>query len=151
MKKYSSEWWQSLPPERVGKETELIVEALFKKWNARQDVAWHRLPDSKAGRSYIKAQPADHVYRCGKYAGFLEVKADKHPTRLPAAWLTQLPTLHKWSLAGSTDIVLIHHYLTGEWRAIFAEELDTGVTSWNLDSYPTYPTAEAALISTGVF
>ena len=128
MKKFSPEWWQSLPPEKVGRETELIVEALFKKWNARQDVAYHRMPDAKAARGRLAAQPGDFIYRCGKYAGFLEVKALKAPSRLPAARLTQLPTLHKWSLAGSMDIVLIHHYLAGEWRAIFAEELDTGVT-----------------------
>ena len=151
MKKFSPGWWQSLPPERVGRETELIVEALFKKWNARQDVAYHRMPDAHAARGRLKAQPADYVYRCGKYAGFLEVKAVKHATRLPAARLTQLPTLHKWSLAGSTDIVLIHHHTTGEWRAIYAAELPTDVTSWDLSGHPTFPTAEAALISTGVF
>ena len=29
MKKYSKEWWQSLKPEVVGKETERLVDSLL--------------------------------------------------------------------------------------------------------------------------
>lgn len=151
MKKYSQEWWASLPPERTGKETEKLVEALFTDWNANVKFAWGRLPDSKSARAYLKAQPADYMYRCGPCAGFVEVKALKHEYRLPAERVSQLQTLHKWSLAGSADVVLVHHYMIGNWRAVRAEELVTGAPSWDLRQYPTYDSAEAALLSTGYF
>jgi hypothetical protein len=42
MKKYSKEWWQSLKPEVVGKETEQLVESLLDQENTRRaDFAWH--------------------------------------------------------------------------------------------------------------
>lgn len=82
MKKYSTEWWQTLPPEKVGKETEKLVEALFTEWNASQRFVWHRLPDAKSARAYLKAQPADFAYRHGPCAGFVEVKALKAEFRL---------------------------------------------------------------------
>lgn len=47
-KKYSIEWWQELKPEKVGKETELLVESVLKKLNGQQHFAWHRLPDARA-------------------------------------------------------------------------------------------------------
>lgn len=151
MKKYSNEWWQSLPPEKVGKETERLVEGLFAKWNEKQSFAWHRLPDSKSARNFLKAQPADYIYRSGSSAGFLEVKALKHPFRLPAARLSQLPVIKKWNLAGAQNIVLVFHYMENVWRAVLPSQLPFGVPSWDLSGLPTYPTAEDALLSTGYF
>ena len=52
-KKYSKEWWQSLPPEKAGKETEKLVESLFTEWNKWQSFAWHRLPDARTTSSCI--------------------------------------------------------------------------------------------------
>ena len=150
-KKYSTEWWNDLAPEKVGKETEKLVEALFNKWNERINFAWHRLPDAKAGRGFIKAQPADYMYRCGSYSGFIEVKALKHAFRLPAARLTQHPTLNKWGLAGSSNVVLVHHYLQGVWRAINVVDLPFGVTSWDLSGFEEHASAEEALLSLGFF
>jgi hypothetical protein len=150
-KKYTVEWWCSLPPERVGKETELIVEGIFTEMNKKQSFAWHRLPDAKSSRGFVKAQPSDYMYRKHHLAGFVEVKALKHEYRLPAPRLTQLPTLLKWSMAGSFDYVLIHHYTTGLWRIMEAQELDTGVPSWDLRKFDTFSSAKQALLSTGVF
>ena len=149
MKNRTPEWWASLPPERVGKETEAIIEALFKEMNNRQDFAWHRMPDAKAARGRIKAQPADYIYRHGTHSGFLEVKALKHPYRLPAERVTQLPTLLKWELAGSSDAVLVHHYMQGLWRVVFPNELTLGVPSWDLSNHHGFASAEDALRSTG--
>ena len=149
MKKHSPEWWASIPPEKVGDATEKLVEALFKQWNQRQSFAWHRLPDAKAARGRMAAQPADYIYRSNDMSGFIEVKALKHPYRLPAARVSQLPTLLKWSLAGNADIVLVHHYMEGIWRAISPKFLKTDVPSWDLSPFPTHTTAEAALLSTG--
>ncbi len=151
MKKYDPTWWASLPPERVGKETENLVEAVFKEWHKEQHFAWHRLPDTKASRGMVKAQPADFLWRSDRVSGFLEVKALKHPYRLPTARLTQFPILKKWTMAGSKDIVLVHHYMQGLWTACFVQELDFGVPSWDLRDFPSCQTAERALMGTGMF
>ena len=151
MKKYSIEWWQSLPPEKVGKETEAMVEKLFKEWNGRSDFAWHRLPDAKAARGVLKAQPADYIYRFRSCAGFLEVKALKHEYRLPADRLTQLPTLNKWSMAGSFDLVLVHHYMIGAWRIVSPSMLAPGAPSWDLSRLTTHASAAEALAASGCF
>lgn len=151
MKKFSPEWWSSLAPEKVGKETEKLVESLFKEWNNKQSFAWGRLPDSHSARNFLAAQPADYIYRSGAYAGFIEVKALKHSFRLPTARLTQLATLKKWSLAGGHNLVLVHHYLEGNWRILWLSGLDASLTSWDLSTVPTYPTAEDALVATGYF
>lgn len=151
MKKYSLAWWQNLRPEKVGDETEKLVESLFKVWNQRLKFAWHRMPDAKAGRGRIPAQPADYLYRNGAFSGFIEVKALKHAYRLPSDRVTQLPTLHKWGIAGNMNFVLVHHYMEGTWRVMLSSQLEFGVPSWDLRHYPTYPTAEAALLSTGCF
>ena len=151
MKKYSPEWWQSLPPEKSGKETEKLVESLFTEWNQRQSFAWHRLPDSKSARAFLKAQPADYLYRSGQFSGFIEVKALKHPYRLSTDRVTQLATLKKWSLAGSQNLILVHHYMEGVWRVLYPGGLDASVPSWDLRNVETYPDAESALLSTRYF
>ena len=151
IKKFSQEWWASLPPERVGKETEKLVEDMFVKMNSSQRFAYHRLPDAKAARGMLKAQPADFSYRNGNHAGYIEVKALKHPYRLPFDRLSQLPILKKWSLAGSDDIILIHHYMIGLWRVALPQELSGNVTSWDLSKHQGYDSAVDALQSTGWF
>ena len=84
MKKYSIEWWKSLTGPQIGNEAEAMVEDVLKKWNSKVKFAWARLPDTKAARmNIIQAQPADYIYRCGSYAGFIEVKAVAHTYRLP--------------------------------------------------------------------
>lgn len=148
MKKYSQEWWLSLPPEKVGDETEKLVEALFKEENKRQDFAWHRLPDAKSGRGRIAAQPADYIISYNG-ARFLELKALKHPYRLPADRVTQLPTLQKFAMAGMPSAVLVFHYTTGQWRIVASTELPFGVPSWDLRQANWYSTAWEALASLG--
>ncbi len=153
-KKFSPEWWASLRPEQVGKETEKLVEALFKQWNLdRADFAWHRLPDSKSSRGMVAAQPADYLFRNGQCgaSGFVEVKALKHPYRLPSARVTQLPVLKKWGAAGSSDVVLVHHYIEGRWRAVPVAQLEFSVASWDLRALKDYSTAREALVETGLF
>ena len=151
MKKYSPAWWQSLPPEKAGKETEKLVESLFTEWNKWQSFAWHRLPDARSARGFLHSQPADYIYRSGQFSGFIEVKALKHPYRLPTDRVTQLATLKKWSLAGSQNLILVHHYIEGVWRVLYPGGLDASVPSWDLRNVETYPDAESALFSTGYF
>lgn len=151
MKKFSSEWWQSLRPEEAGDATEKLVESLFKDWNSSQDFAWHRMPDAKAARGRMAAQPADYIYRKGETCGWLEVKALKHAYRLPNARLTQLPTLLKWELAGHSSLVLVFHYMENVWRWVKPDLIDPSAPSWDLRNFATFNSAEEALKATGYF
>ncbi len=151
MKKYSSEWWQSLRPEQAGKETEKLVEKIFAEWNHSQGFAFHRLPDARAAMGRLAAQPADYLYRCGPNAGFIEVKALKHEYRLPKDRVSQLPTLLKWNLAGSDDMILVYHYMIDKWRWVFPYQLDPSAASWDLRDFVTFDSAEEALKSSGYF
>ena len=150
MKKYSQEWWLSIPPEKVGKETEKLVESLFTEWNKSQDFAWHRLPDAKSARGALKAQPADFMFMSKGTFGFVEVKALKHEYRLPRDRLSQLPTLKKWSLAGACSLILVFHYTIGKWRVLYPG-IPADVTSWDLSKVEAYDTLETALLVTGYF
>lgn len=151
MKRGSIEWWQAQRPEVIGKETEKLAEKLFTEWNKQQLFAWHRMPDARAARGRLSAQPSDYIYRCGQHAGHIELKALKHPFRLPSARVSQLPTLLKWSLAGSCDVILVFHYMENVWRAALPTQLEIGLPSWNLSEFKTYASAEEALLSTGYF
>lgn len=154
MKKYSREWWASLPPERTGKETEKLVTTMFDAWNGLQTWAYHRLPDAKSARGALAAQPADFVYFCndgGMFCGgFIEVKACNHAFRIAKDKVRQLPTLKMFDLAGAANVVLVNHYLDGYWRAVPTTVLETGVPSWNLSEFPTYATPEQALNDLGI-
>jgi hypothetical protein len=152
MKKYSTEWWQFLSPAQVGNEVEYLVENVLKGWNSSLKFAWARLPDTKSARmNMMQAQPADYIYRHRTFAGFIEAKGLAHAYRLPKANLSQLPTLHKWELAGSDDVVLVYHYLFNEWRAIDPRLLKTDVPSHDLREFPVHGTAAEALKSMGYF
>ena len=150
-KKHSLEWWSKLPPEKTGKETEIIVEKLFTEWNQKAAFAWHRLPDAKAARGRLAAQPADYVFFAYPNGGFVEVKACAHSFRLPKDKVRQHGVLAKFALAGANNVVLINHYLAGYWRCVRISELEFGLPSWDLSGKPTFRTAEEALTSTGYF
>lgn len=146
MKKYSKEWWQSLKPEVVGKETERLVEQLLDEENTRRaDFAWHRFPDSRAAGRVIAAQPSDYLVANGKKGLLLEAKALSHPYRLPKDKVRQLATMHKFDAAGVRGVIVVHHYLEGVWRCFRATDLELGLPSWDLRPFPTFPSAELAL------
>jgi hypothetical protein len=150
--KHSKEYWLALTPPEIGKETENMVASVFRFWNNKVGFAYHRLPDTKASRGGMVAkQPADYMYRCGTHAGFIEVKALAHSRLLPNKNVSQLPTLHKWCLAGSDDVVLVHQYLEGMWRAIDPRRLAPGAASWDVTEFQAFTTPDAALKSTGYF
>ena len=134
-----------------GKNSEKIVDDLFKKWNRKASFCYHRLPDSRSARGAIKAQPGDFLFFSGGYGGVVEVKETQHAYRLARDKVPQLPTLHKFEMAGAKCVVLVHHYLEGIWRLAFADDLPTDATSWDLSNFPQYTSAEDALRSTGWF
>jgi len=144
-KKFSPEWWLDLRPEQAGKETERLVEALLKERNERLSFAWHRMPDAKAARGALAAQPADYLVASAGQAFWLEVKALRHEFRLPRDRLTQLPVLKKFKLAGMPSILLVHHYTTQKWRALSAPKLSTDVPSWDLRPWVPCDSPEEAL------
>ena len=135
----------------TGKKAEKLVEAVLKKWNNNSGFAYFRLQDSRAARNFLVAQPGDFAYYCGPRAGILEVKSTQHSYRLAKDKVSQLPTLKKLSMAGASNLVLVHHYLEGVWRILYPGGLDASVPSWDLRNVETYPDAESALFSTGYF
>lgn len=137
-RKFTPEWWRSQRPEVVGKETEKIVESFLKERNTSQTFAWHRFPDAKAARGAMAAQPADYLVVSAGRCFLLEVKALKHAYRLPKDRVSQLPTLHKFDMAGSGTLILVHHYTEGVWRLVSAAELEIGLPSWDLREYPVF-------------
>jgi len=145
MKKFTQEWWQSLPPERAGKEVENLVKAEFAKLAVNQHFAWHRMPDAAAARGALAAQPGDFLYTCAGTSGFLEVKALKDPRRLPASRLTQLGVLKKFELAGMESYVLVFQYTEGYWRVMPIEQIEVGVPSWLVTEWPGYTDLRLAI------
>ena len=144
-RKFTPEWWVSLRPEVAGRETEKIVEAILREENKRIDFVWHRLPDSKQSRGLVQAQPADYMLVDRGVATLLEIKSLRHAYRIPKDRITQLPMLHKFAAAGAVCLVLIHHYMTGVWRVVNADELEAGVPSWDLRGLTEYKSADEAL------
>lgn len=134
-----------------GKSAEKVVESILRGWNSKANFAYWRLPDSRSARSYLAAQPGDFVYFADPYAGIIEVKETLHAVRIAKDKISQLPNLHKLSLAGAHSIVVVHHSTTKLWRAIHPHQLPFGVASWDLSGFPSFDTAEDALISTGYF
>ena len=135
----------------TGKKAEKLVEAVLKKWNNRAGFAYFRLPDSRAARNFLTAQPGDFAYYCGPRAGILEVKSTQHSYRLARDKISQLPTLKKLSAAGAANLVLVQHTTENVWRILYPGGLDSSVPSWDLREVETYPDAESALLSTGYF
>lgn len=139
MRQKPLEWWAKARPEAIGKEVERLVEHHFKALNdGHQDFAWHRMPDARAARGALAAQPADYLLAKGGAAIFMEVKALKHERRLPRARVSQLPTLLKWNQAGVESFVIVFHYTTGVWRCVPTKVLDPSLTSWVLDEWQGY-------------
>ena len=135
----------------TGKKAEKLVEAVLKKWNSRSGFAYFRLPDSRAARNFLMAQPGDFAYYCGQRAGILEVKSTQHSYRLARDKISQLPTLKKLSAAGAANLVLVQHTTENVWRILYPGGLDASVPSWDLRNVETYPDAESALLSTRYF
>ena len=134
-----------------GKTAEKMVEAVFKKWNNQASFAFWCLPDSRTARSFIAAQPGDYGFFSGKYGSIAEVKSTLHPNRIAKDKISQLPTLKKLEMAGAHSVIVIHHSALDVWRVVTPDDLEMGVPSWDLSGFPTYPTAEDALLSTGYF
>ena len=134
-----------------GKAAEKRVDAVLKKWNDKAGFAYWRLPDTRAARNYLPAQPGDFGFFCNKRGGIIEVKATEHAYRLPKGKIAQLPMLRVLAMAGAHSVILIHHSKEDVWRAVPPGWLAPDVPSWDLTGVPTHANAEDALLSTGWF
>lgn len=144
MKRRSLDWWAVQRPEVVGKETEKMIIESLDQLNTRLDFAYHRLPDAKAARGALAAQPADFIVSAGK-GMFLEVKAIKHAFRVPKDKVRQLPVLKKFELAGMPAAIIVHHYIEGIWRVVRPKDLEFGVPSWDISEAYGFSSADEAL------
>lgn len=119
--------------------------------DAQFDFAFHRLPDTRAARGMISAQPADFIVANGSaYGGrYLEVKETANPTRLPRDKVPQLPLLQKFWWAGTRFDVVVYRSTYDDWVIFKPNELcPPGVDapkSFPFGDRPSYPTAAAAL------
>jgi len=134
-----------------GKKAEKIVETLLKNLNGGVGFSFFRMPDTRSARNYLAASPADFVYFSKASSGFLEVKSTTHTYRIAKDKISQLAVLKKFEMAGARSLILIHHSTEDVWRVTTPSALASDVPSWDLRDSPTYPTAEAALLSMGYF
>lgn len=136
-----------------GKATEKAVEKVLTRWNNEVlEFAWHRLPDTRSARSFLKAQPADYYLAVMGEAYHLEAKESQHEFRLAKDKVAQLPVLRKFAIAGMPFAVVVHHTTLDKWRCIPHSFFDGDIPpSWDLRQFPLLDSAEAALMATGWF
>lgn len=134
-----------------GKTAEKMVWDALKRLNVKQSVAFFRLADARAAAGALASQPGDFVFFSDGRGGILEVKSTQHPYRLPKGSVPQLPVLKMLSMAGAQSYVIVLHKGDARWRVVSDRDLKIGVPSWDLRHFPTFATADEALLSTGAF
>ena len=141
-------------PSERGKWAEREVIKFFDDQSHRfASFNYERLPDARAARGRFKAMVADFDIGTPGVAAFVEVKCTQHPYRISRDKVPQLARLRKWVLSGRGFVVVVYHSERDKWRLVpdtfFG--LEGTPASWDLRSLPEYPSAEAALKSTGWF
>ncbi len=144
--------WSEMPSEEIGKTVERLFCTTLDSFSHSVGLIYHRLPDSRAARGGIKAQPADYIYRCGSKAGFIEVKGVGHESVLKKGSIRQLPILRLWGSKGDDGLVIVYHYTLGLWRIVSPMKLDPAKSSWNLNEFSdTHSNLYEAFVNAGVF
>lgn len=121
-----------------GKAAEGKVRARLAEICVRQDQAWDRLPDMRAGSK--SAAICDFMYICKGVFWLIEVKETQHDYRLPHGNFdaAQVARMRMWDTAGAQTMVLIYHRKLDMWRyspiKFFFENKDGG--SWDLRHLP---------------
>lgn len=124
----------------LGKAAEDSLSNLLKSWESRQAVAWHRIPDARAGS--MKVALADFFVLCKGESVLLEVKEVDHEFRLPHKNFTvdQVARMRRFNMAGAKSLVLVHFTKTGLWRAAAPEWfISREGGSWDLSTLPAAP------------
>lgn len=101
----------------LGKASEDAISNTLKTWDSRQAVAWHRIPDARAGSA--KAALADFYILYNGQSVLVEVKEVDHTHRLPHQNFTvdQVARMRRFNMAGAMSLVLVHFTKTDSWRA----------------------------------
>jgi hypothetical protein len=115
--------------------------------------AYHRMPDAKAARGAIAAQPADFLvgqtFADGrKVAYLLEVKETAELRRLPKDKVGQYGKLYMFNSAGFEVRVLINRTEFKDWVYLTAAELFPSLDapkSFPFEGLKSFPTHAAAL------
>lgn len=134
----------------AGKAAEAAVQAWLKlRSDYDASFASHRLPDARAARGALAAQPADALVVSKGQITFLEVKESAELKRLPRAKVSQWGTLLKMSWAGALVTVIVYRSAFKDWIMFKNSDLfpggDDTPTSFPFHGCKTYPTAAAAL------
>ena len=121
----------------LGKASEDDIIKVLKTWDSRQSVAWHRIPDARAGSN--QAALADFFILWEGRAVLVEVKEVDHEFRLPHKNFTvdQVARMRRFMLARGCGLVLVHFTKTDNWRAANPEwfiKRDGG--SWDMSELP---------------
>jgi hypothetical protein len=138
-----------------------MANFLVKVNDSRYDFAFHRLPDARAARGALAAQPADFMASVAaqgdweKQFYFIEVKEVKHDYRIPFDKVSQWAVLNQWSNSGANAFVAVYHSTLNKWRLVFIDELtelrETSKASWDLRDYKLYASVEEACKARMVF
>jgi hypothetical protein len=123
-----------------GKSAEASVASVFKLLEHRQDFAWFRMPDARAGS--MKATLADFLVQTDTGPWLVEVKEVSHDFRLPHKNFTvdKVARMRMFEMAGMKGLVLIRHSTTGLWRGVdlrFFYGREGG--SWDLSEFEPSP------------
>jgi len=121
--------------DEVKKELNKIVDVEFR---------YRRLPDSKAARGFIAAQPADFYFSLPSLAGHIECKSVSG-TKPTLPMFDQWAEMRAWSKAGTEGYVLIHFHELDAFFLVDVMDLKTDVASWNLSKFTSYVSVRAAL------
>ena len=116
-----------------GKYLEEALESMLGKVAiTTEGFKYRRLPDSRAARGLIAAQPAD-FFVSHRYSGaaHIECKSSKSKTlRLPK--FVQHAEMIGWANAGVAGIVLVHFYVPDRMFLVDVTTLPIGKPSWVL-------------------
>lgn len=134
----------------AGKAAEATVQAWLKlRSDYDATFASHRLPDARAARGALAAQPADAMVVSKGRITFLEVKESAELKRLPRSKVSQWGTLLKMSWAGALVSVIVYRSAYRDWvvfnnQDLFPADAETP-TSFPFSTKKTYPSAADAL------
>ena len=138
-----------MPKANAGKWAEKEAQTfLTQASNYTTDLAWHRLPDAKASRNFISAQPSDFVVIHKGVTTWLEIKETANPIRLPKAKVSQWGTLYKFHLAGANVVVLVYQSAHKHWVYLTNDDLFSSEdcpASFVLTGRKSFSTAAEAL------
>lgn len=146
------------PPSRFadkGKWAEdRVQDWLVSKSSSSFSFAFHRLPDARAARGALAAQPADWLTSMrlpngDPFSVLLEAKETAEKLRLPKGKIGQYGKLLLFHLAGIEARVVVYRSLHNDWTYFTGVELFPGgdevPTSFPFAGRPTFATAVEAL------